>query len=156
MTVTTSIPGQQGKRPKENPQPPQESTCRTYVASWDKEINSPPDGHVSSNTVYPASTADTIMDLGATPDSTLSIQRALPSSDSQVLENCHLFKESSPAPRSVLKSLPARSPAGGVLGPGRSQGQGFQHRPRGRDLIPIMTYLNLKENEINPGFYQEN
>ncbi len=41
--------------------------------------------------------------------------------------------------------VPVRLDAGGVLGPGRSQLQGFEQRLRGKGLIP-MTYLNIKEN----------
>ncbi len=35
----------------------------------------------------------------------------------------------------------------GVLRPGDSQGQGFQHTFRGKGLIAIMTYLSIKENK---------
>ncbi len=64
-------------------------------------------------------------------------------------------------PRGMVEILarsevPARLDAKGILEPGQSQGQGFQQRPRGNGLIPIMPYLSIKKMNINPGFYHEN
>ena len=66
------------------------------------------------------------------------------------------FKESSPALRAVLKSLPmaeSRPAWMQKVSSGRAVAKGKDfNTARGQGLIAIMTYLNVKENENKSRF----